>query len=189
MKVSAVTKHVTFDSAHYLVNPDLSREENMAQFHKCCLYKPDGENEPHGHTYHLEVTVFGTIDPQTGYVIDFKELKNILNEVLERVDHRLINNIPYFKEHPERLATVENILQYLWSEITPKIDSLRPQLARVVNLKIWETPDSFAELNVENIKWQKAVEMQQQEGAAVDGQESCCGGNCNCKNQEETNNG
>jgi 6-pyruvoyltetrahydropterin/6-carboxytetrahydropterin synthase len=154
----AVTKHITFDCAHFLLNPGWSREENMQKFHKCSLYKPNGEEEPHGHTYHMEVTIFGEIASDTGFVIDFKELKRILaNGVVERLDHRLINNISYFKEN-KYTTTVENILHYVWSEIAPKINALRPGKAALVKIKIWETPDSFAELTSKDLQWQNYFE-------------------------------
>jgi 6-pyruvoyltetrahydropterin/6-carboxytetrahydropterin synthase len=171
MQLAAITKHLSFDCAHFLLNPKWSREENMAKFHKCCLYKDDGTEEPHGHTYHMEITVFGMVDPETGFVIDFKELKRILKEgVVERLDHRLINNIPYLKDY-NRLATVENILQYIWKEIAPSIDALRPKLARLQKIKIWETPDSFAELTDKDIAWQEHVA---QEHRCSCGQNGAC---------------
>jgi len=143
-KVVSITKHLTFDSAHYLLNPKYSREENMKMFHKCCLYKEDGSDEPHGHTYHIEVTIVGGIDKKTGFVIDFKELKKILEAgVLERMDHRLLNDIPYFKN---KMATVENILHYVWDEIVKPINSLRPAMAWLSSIRMWETPNSFATL-------------------------------------------
>lgn len=142
--VSAITKHLTFDSAHYLLNPAYSREENIAMFHKCCLYKEDGAEEPHGHTYHIEVTIKGSISEVDGFVIDFKDLQKILKDgILERMDHRLLNDIPYFKD---KLATVENILHYVWEEIAPKLDALRPTDAWLESIRMWETPNSFATL-------------------------------------------
>lgn len=147
-----VTKHISFDCAHFLLNPEWTREENIAKFHKCCLYKEDGQDEPHGHTYHLEVTVYGFVDDDTGFVIDFKDLKQILNDgVVERLDHRLINNIPFFKD---KLATVENILYYIWEYIAPQIDGLRPQEAQLHELRMWETPDSFATLSRVEVDWE-----------------------------------
>jgi len=141
----SVTKHLTFDAAHYLVNNSFSKEENTKMFHKCCLYKENDLEEPHGHTYHIEVTVEGVIDVKTGFVIDFKELKKILQEgIIEKLDHRLINNIPYFED---RLATVENILYYVWKEIVNQINAIRPGSAWLESVRIWETPDSFATLN------------------------------------------
>jgi len=145
--LATVVKHLTFDAAHYLVNKNLSKEENIKTFHKCCLYKEEGVEEPHGHTYHLEVAVTGFISEETGYVIDFKDLKLILKEgVIENLDHRLINNITWFKEN-NKLATVENILHYVWEEIQSKIDSIRPNKAWLYEIKMYETPTSFATLN------------------------------------------
>lgn len=143
-KIVSITKHLTFDSAHYLLNPAYSRKDNIKMFHKCCLYKEDGSEEPHGHTYHIEVTVKGTISERTGFVIDFKDLKKILEKgVLERMDHRLLNDIPYFKN---RMATVENILHYVWDEISGQIHHLRPGKAWLERIRMWETPNSFATL-------------------------------------------
>lgn len=147
VKLATVTKQLSFDSAHYLVNQGWTREVNMKMFHKCCLYKEDGEDEAHGHTYHLHVYVTGYVSDNDGFVIDFKDLKRILKDgVVERLDHRLINNIPYFK-NTGTLATVENILHYVWDEIQPEIDALRPNEAWLSKIKMYETPDSFATLN------------------------------------------
>ncbi len=186
IKLAAVTKRVTFACSHFLTNPAWSQEENVTKFHKCSLYKSDDTEEPHGHNYVMEVTVFGIIDTDTGFVIDFKELKRILNEgIVERLDHRLINNISYFKDH---VTTVENILQYVWEEIAPQINALRPGKAQLVKIKIWETEDSCAELTVKDIEWQNHVQKQQQAGTVIDKQENGgCQGNCNCKNQGENN--
>lgn len=145
-QLATIAKHLTFDSAHYLWNARYSREKNIEMFHKCCLYKEDGSDEPHGHTYHLEVAVTGFISEKTGFVIDFKDLKRILKEgVVERLDHRLINEIPYFKDGT--LTTVENIMHYIWEEIQPKIDALRPREAWLYSVKMYETPDSCATYN------------------------------------------
>lgn len=137
-----VTKRLTFDASHFLSNNTWSVEKNKEVFHKCSLYKDDGCREPHGHTYHIEVSVTGEVDPETGFVVDFKVLKKILKEgVIERMDHRLLNNIPYFKD---KSPTVENMLHYVWDEICTQIDNIRPEEAWLDNIKIWETPDSFA---------------------------------------------
>jgi len=153
MKLASVTKHLTFDSAHYLVNTEWSREDNIKIFHKCCLYKEDGLNEPHGHTYHMEVCVMGFVDDNTGYVIDFKELKKILQEgVVEKLDHRLINNIEYFKD---KCATVENILHFVWDEIEEQINNIRLRKAWLHSIKMWETPDSFAVLDNTMVSYEK----------------------------------
>ena len=164
---SSVTKHISFDAAHYLMNPAWDRETNMAKFHKCCLYKKDGSDQPHGHTYHLEVTVFGIVDPDTGFVIDFKDLKKILSEgVLEKLDHNLLNTIDFFKVN---LATAENICQYIWQEIVDEIEAVRPEQIMVTQIKLYETPDSFALLTRDMV-------------IGAQPRIRTCGGNCgNCK--------
>src|SRR5579871_1474343 len=72
-----LTRKCEFSASHYYHNPDLSPEENRRLFGKC--NNPNG----HGHNYTLEVTLKGDVDPRSGFVLDLKELKEILNrEVL-----------------------------------------------------------------------------------------------------------
>ena len=86
-----LTRKAEFAASHYYHNPELSAEENRRLFGKC--NNPNG----HGHNYTLEVTVKGAVDPRSGFVIDLKELKDVLNrEVLDAMDHRFLN-----KEVPE----------------------------------------------------------------------------------------
>src|ERR1700723_465544 len=81
-----VTRKIEFSAAHFYHNPSFSAEENRRVFGKC--NNPHG----HGHNYVLEVTVAGEPDPDTGMVLDLKELKDILQrEVGERMDHRHLN--------------------------------------------------------------------------------------------------
>ena len=86
-----LTRKAEFAASHYYHNPDFSPEENRRIFGKC--NNPNG----HGHNYTLEVTVKGEVDPRSGFVVDLKQLKDILNrEVLDAMDHRFLN-----KEVPE----------------------------------------------------------------------------------------
>ena len=86
-----LTRKAEFSASHYYHNPEFTAEENRRIFGKC--NNPNG----HGHNYTLEVTVKGKVDPRSGFVIDLKQLKEILNrEVLEVMDHRFLN-----KEVPE----------------------------------------------------------------------------------------
>ena len=133
-----VTKRVDFDASHFLHVESWSKKKNLAYFHKCSKFKPDGLEEPHGHTYHLEVTVEGLPDIDTGFVIDFKKLGKIIKEkALERMDHRLLNNIPYFKG---KTTTAENLIQYIWKQL---YDAISTDNRRLKQLKLYETPDSF----------------------------------------------
>ena len=86
-----LTRKCEFSASHYYHNPEWTDEENRRVFGKC------GNLNGHGHNYTLEVTVKGDIDPVTGFVVDLKELKDILNrEVVDAMDHRHLN-----KEVPE----------------------------------------------------------------------------------------
>ncbi len=134
-----VTKRVTFDASHYLDVPAWSKEKNKEIFHKCSKYKEGGKEEPHGHTYIVEVSVAGKVDFDTGFVIDFKILSSLIKEkVVEVLDHRLINNVPFFKD---KNVTAENIAKFIWDQLVWEINS--PQ-RRLFKVKVWETPDSYA---------------------------------------------
>lgn len=87
----------------------------------------------HGHTYRLRVTVEGAIQPN-GLVMDFADIKRIVNEkVVDRWDH---NNINDFLEH----ASVENMCVWAWEQ-------LKSDLPQLVEIRIWETANSFAVYN------------------------------------------
>ncbi len=128
-----LTRRCEFSASHYYHNPELSPEENRRLFGKC--NNPHG----HGHNYVLEVTVKGEVNPQSGFVVDLKELKDTLNrEVLDSLDHRFLN-----KEVPEFAAaipTTENIAAAIWSRLHPKLD-----LARLHRVRVYESPDLFVD--------------------------------------------
>ena len=93
----------------------------------------------HGHNYTLEVTVKGEIDATTGFVVDLKELKNILNrEVVDAMDHRHLN-----KEVPEfaaRIPTTENIAIAIWQRLNQKL-----KVAKLHRVRLYELPDLFVD--------------------------------------------
>ena len=81
-----LTRKAEFSASHYYHNPEWTPEENQRVFGKCANLNG------HGHNYTLEVTVAGEVDAVTGFVIDLKLLKDILNrEVLDDFDHRHLN--------------------------------------------------------------------------------------------------
>lgn len=81
-----IKRKAHFNAAHRLHNPKKSDEWNKRVFGKC-----NNENW-HGHNYIINVTVTGTPDPETGYVIDLSELKSIIEtEIIEKCDHRNLN--------------------------------------------------------------------------------------------------
>ncbi len=141
-----ITKEITFEAAHYLHNPKWDRTKNLQIFKKCAGYRkddPKAKDYPHGHSYRLRVTVKGAVDPNTGFVMDFKVLKDILqNDIFQRFDHRFINKeVEPFKNDPKLQTTVENLLLVMWKRLEPAI---RKEKVNLHEITLWETPTSFA---------------------------------------------
>ena len=88
-----LTRKAEFSASHYYHNPEFTPEENRRIFGKC--NNPNG----HGHNYTLEVTVKGEVDPRSGFVVDLKQLKEVMHrEVLDAMDHRFLNKeVPEFR--------------------------------------------------------------------------------------------
>ena len=132
MKV-AVYRKAHFNAAHRLYNKSWSEEKNNAVFGLC------NNANWHGHNYELEVKVVGEIDPETGYVIDLKVLKDIIKkEVEDRFDHKNLNmDCPEFAEMN---PTAENIAVVIY-------DLLKAQLGNKYDLQVrlYETPRNFVE--------------------------------------------
>ena len=127
-----VTRRVHFSAAHRLNNPRLSEEENRRIFGMC--------NSPnwHGHNYELDVTVEGEVDPEIGYVIDLRELKEIAEEVIGDLDHRNLNLDVAWLEGV--IPSTENLVVALWDRLAPRIPR-----GRLVRLVLWETPRNYVE--------------------------------------------
>ncbi len=128
-----VFRKATFNAAHRLNNPNWSDEKNRIVFGEC--------NHPnyHGHNYTLIVRLEGEVDPETGYLMDLKELKKIISEeITTQFDHRNLNlDIPEF----EMLnPTAENIAYVIWTKlrkrIIPEID---------LGVILYETERNFVE--------------------------------------------
>jgi 6-pyruvoyltetrahydropterin/6-carboxytetrahydropterin synthase len=132
-----ITRKVEFSAAHFYHNPKFSAEENKRVFGKC------SNTNGHGHNYTLEVTIAGEPDPETGMVLDLKELKDILQrEVVERMDHKHLNH-----EVPElagKIPTCETVAAVIWNLLEAKIG--RGKLDRV---RLYESEDLFADCTAE----------------------------------------
>ena len=133
MTMVYLTRKIEFSASHFYNNPAFSPEENRRVFGKC--NNPHG----HGHNYTLEVTVAGEIDPITGFVVDLKQLKDILErEVVSVYDHRHLNlEVPEFKNS---IPTTENIAIAIWRRLDGKIPN-----AKLHRVRIYEMPDLFAD--------------------------------------------
>jgi len=128
-----LTRKAEFSASHYYNNPEFTPEENTRIFGKC--NNPHG----HGHNYTLEVTVKGEIDPRSGFVVDLKELKEIMNrEVIEVVDHRYLNK--EVAEFRDLIPTTENLAVTIWKWLNPRLN-----VARLHRIRVYETPDLFAD--------------------------------------------
>ncbi len=105
-----ISRRETFNAAHRLFREEWNDEQNMEVFGKC------SHPNYHGHNYVLEVLVSGEIDPKTGFVMDLKDLKNIIQDnVIERFDHRNLNlDCPEFQGV---IPTTENIAVVIWNII------------------------------------------------------------------------
>ena len=126
-----VSRNAHFNAAHRLYRKDWTDEQNNTVFGKC--------NNPnfHGHNYELIVSVTGDIDPQTGYVIDIKILKDIIaDEVEVPFDHKNLNlDVPEFADlNP----TAENIVVVIWNRIRRRIESTMD-----IEVVLYETPRNF----------------------------------------------
>jgi 6-pyruvoyltetrahydropterin/6-carboxytetrahydropterin synthase len=130
MRLTAYRK-AHFNAAHRLHREDWSDERNKQIFGKC--------NNPHfhGHNYDLEVGVTGEVDPETGYLIDLKILKDIIKEEVENsFDHKNLNlQVPEFANlNP----TAENIAYVIYNKVKAKLD---PKYD--LEIKLFETERNF----------------------------------------------
>ncbi|MCS6999938.1 MAG: 6-carboxytetrahydropterin synthase [Bacteroidota bacterium] len=132
-----VTRRATFSASHRLYNPLFSDEENERIFDKC--NNPRG----HGHNYVLEVTVRGVPDPQTGYVIDLKVLRDIIEEhIIAKVDHKHLNDDVDFLRGI--IPTAENLAWAFWQILEPIIPA-----GTLHAIRVYESENNFVEYHGE----------------------------------------
>jgi 6-pyruvoyltetrahydropterin/6-carboxytetrahydropterin synthase len=116
-----VTRKARFSSAHFYALDEWDEAKNKAVFYGC------SNRMGHGHNYLLEVAVNGPIDPETGMVVNLKDLKAMIQEaVIEPLDHQNLNHqVAYFKN---RVPTLENIARYIWEALSPRVTALHLDL-------------------------------------------------------------
>lgn len=128
-----LTRKAEFSASHYYHNDEFTAEENKRIFGKC--NNPNG----HGHNYTLEVTVKGQVDQRSGFVVDLKQLKDVMNrEVIEAMDHRHLNK--EVAEFHNRIPTTENLAISIWNRLQPKL-----KVAELHRVRVYETPDLFVD--------------------------------------------
>ena len=111
-----ICRRETFNAAHRLFKPEWTDQKNFEVFGKC------SNPNYHGHNYVLEVWVDGKVDPTTGFVLDLKNLKTIIqDEIIERFDHRNLNlDCPEFEGI---IPTTENIAIVIWTILRENISN------------------------------------------------------------------
>jgi 6-pyruvoyltetrahydropterin/6-carboxytetrahydropterin synthase len=131
-----LTRRATFSASHYYWNDDWQVDKNQQVFGRCA------NKAGHGHNYTLEVTVAGEPDSVTGFVVDLKWLKDVMErEVLAAYDHKHLNlETPEFKKE---IPTTENIAIAAWRRLEPAVNGAGG--ARLSRIRVYETPEIFAE--------------------------------------------
>ena len=118
-----VTVEAGFSSGHYLRN-----------------YQGKCEH-PHGHNYRVLVTLVGAELDETGLLLDFKLLKNLLKPVVEYLDHKMINDLEPFTElNP----SAENMARYFYQETARELSQMTLGRVQVKDCTVFETDTSFA---------------------------------------------
>ncbi|MCS6954219.1 MAG: 6-carboxytetrahydropterin synthase QueD [Bryobacterales bacterium] len=120
---------------------EISVEESFAAAHALRGYRGKCENL-HGHNYKVQVTLQGEALDRTGLLVDFAEVKKILHDIIERLDHRNLNEIaPFDRVNP----SAENIARYFYEELSRRLaETAREVPVRVACVRIWETETATA---------------------------------------------
>ncbi len=131
----AVTRKAHFNAAHRLYNPNWDDQKNTEVFGLCSL------PNYHGHNYELDVTITGDVNPESGFVINLKYLKQIIKENIEnRFDHKNLNLDT--EEFKNLNPTSENIAIVIWNILKPKLD---PNFS--LSITLYETERNFVTYN------------------------------------------
>ncbi len=126
-----VSRKAHFNAAHRLYRPDWDDAKNLRVFGKCSNPKY------HGHNYELIVSVTGEIDPETGFVIDLKILKDLIREQVEdAMDHKNLNE--EVEEFKELNPTAEHIAMVIWRRLRPHMPA-----GSDLEVQLYETPRNF----------------------------------------------
>lgn len=135
MKTVYITRREHFNAAHKLWNEEWNDEKNEAVFGKC------SNKNWHGHNFNIFVTVKGVPNPNTGFVINLKDLSQIMKEyVVEALDHKNLNlDVPFMKGV---IASTENLVMNIWEEIEGPIMDAGGILAKI---RLEETENNYVE--------------------------------------------
>jgi 6-pyruvoyltetrahydropterin/6-carboxytetrahydropterin synthase len=120
-----IVKNFEFEAGHHLPN-----HQGACKYH-------------HGHSYKLEVGVSGTVDVKTGMIADFKQLKDLVKElIIDRLDHSYLNDNVGMAGFPSDCPTAENMVLWMVKVLEARLKITGTELALV---KLWETSGSRCE--------------------------------------------
>jgi len=119
---------------------EVTVEDSFAAGHYLRNYRGKCEN-PHGHNYKVQVTLRGSELDKAGLLLDFKDLKQVMKQVIDGLDHKMLNDIEPFKTvNP----SAENIARYFYGEANARLKSLTNGRVAVHDVTIWETDTTTA---------------------------------------------
>ena len=125
-----LTKQYKFCAAHRYWNPNWDESRNLEIF---------GEDvKIHGHNYILDVTVSGEINPDSGFIVNIKELNEVVkSKVISVLDHSQIEkDVDWFKG---KQPSTENLVIFIWEQIESSLD----RQAVLYSIKLRETPTIY----------------------------------------------
>lgn len=132
-----VSRKEHFNAAHKLYNPNWSEEKNQKVFGPCANVNW------HGHNFELITTVKGLPDPDTGFVVDLKQLSTLIKrEIIDKLDHKNLNLDVDFMQG--KMASCEVLIVEIWKILAPKIAEIT-RSGKLHSLKLYETPRNFVE--------------------------------------------
>lgn len=119
---------------------EVTVEDSFAAGHYLRNYRGKCEN-PHGHNYKVRITLQGQDLDQAGLLLDFKELKQVMKPVIERLDHQMINDVaPFTTLNP----SAENLARYFYDETNSTLKNSTSGRVSVKEVTIWETDTTTA---------------------------------------------
>ncbi len=149
-----VSRKEHFNAAHKLYNPNWTRERNEEVFGPCA-----NENW-HGHNFELIVTVKGKPDPETGFVVDLKQLSQIIKKsIIDKVDHKNLNvDVDFMRG---KMASCEILVEEFWKILAPEVAKITSR-GQLHSIRLFETRNNFVEFFGEGLDLSHSVTIPQE---------------------------
>lgn len=119
---------------------EVTVEDSFAAGHYLRNYRGKCEN-PHGHNYRVRVTLAGEELDSAGLLLDFKDLREVMRPVIDRLDHQMINDLEPFRE---RNPSAENLAKYFFDEANVRLKKATNGRVRVKDVTVFETDSTTA---------------------------------------------